>query len=128
MKIKFIIIFIFISLICNILSDIVYTKYPTHLKKDGKLTIVSDENVVIFESDSFKEEDKIYFKITSFKFNNDDIKFEFLDNSNPSSFAMDYKKSPEKRKDAEFVDISVIIWLKRLVKTHIELELEMNQM
>ena len=75
MIINFIVLFIFISLISNILSTTTYTKYPTHLKKNGKLTIVSDENVVIFESDSFNEEDKIYFKITSFKFNNDDIKF-----------------------------------------------------
>ena len=75
---------IFISLISNILSEIIYSKYPTHLKKIKKLTTVTDENVVIFESDSFKEGDKMYLKITVFKFKNDEIKFEFFEKNNPN--------------------------------------------
>jgi hypothetical protein len=52
MKIKFIIIFIFISLIGNILSDTIYTKYPTHLKKGGKLVY---STCTVFERENHEQ-------------------------------------------------------------------------
>jgi len=76
MKINFIIIFTFISLISNILSG---TIEPKHFKKNEKVKINAGENVAIFESDSFNEGDKIYFKITSKKFNDNNLQFGFYD-------------------------------------------------
>jgi len=78
-KINFIIIFIFISLISNILSSTTYSIYSFHLQKGKRAIIPLTRNTVIFESDSFGKGDKINFKITGYKFNDDDIKFEFLD-------------------------------------------------
>jgi len=77
MKINFIIIFIFISLISNILSTT--TGEPKHFKKNEKVKINAGDNVAIFESDSFNKGDKIYFKITSKKFNDNQIQFGFFD-------------------------------------------------
>jgi hypothetical protein len=51
----------------------------------------------------------MYFKITSFKLNDDDIKFEFFDNSNPASYAMNDRQSPERKKDAKDV-YSSSVW------------------
>ena len=74
MKINFLILFLFISL-----ANIILSSTSNILKKDQKITINAGVKVVIFESDSFNEGDKIYFKITSAEFDNDDIMFEFYD-------------------------------------------------
>ena len=105
MKINFIIIFIFISLISNILSSTTYSIYSFHLQKGKKAIIPLTRNTVIFESDSFGKGDKINFKITGYKFNDDDIKFEFLDDGDPApgDLTMKYKASPEVRMDAKDV-------------------------
>ena len=78
MKINFMLIFIFISLISNILSE---TDEPDHFKKNEKIKIIPDEGsaVAIFESDTFNKGDKIYFRITSKQFNLNKIQFAFFD-------------------------------------------------
>ena len=103
MKINFIIIFIFISLINILSTTTTYSIYPTHLKKNKRLTIRTDDEVVIFESQSFQEGEEILFKITSSKFKSKDIKFEFLDIINANTLVLDNKASPDKKKDAEDV-------------------------
>lgn len=99
MKINFIIICIFISLLNNILSGTTYSDSPTLLKKNEKVIIAADKNVVVFESDSFKEGDKLYFKITAVSFNDDEIMFEFFDDYGSHNFNMNGDASPEKTKD-----------------------------
>ena len=109
MKINFII--IFISLINNILSATSYDVYSTPFKKDKWIKVPKEKNVAIFESDSFEKGDKITFKITAYEFNDDDIKFEFLDNINiDPTFDKDRKESPEMRKDAKDVYDDSDIW------------------
>ena len=104
MKINFIIIFIFFSLISNILSSTSYFVYSTTFKKGERLRVPKGDNVAIFESDSFEKGDKITFKITAYEFNDDYIKFEFLDNVNTDpTFAKDRRESPEMRRDAQDV-------------------------
>ena len=104
MKINFIIIFIFISLISNILSYTISITYLTHLKKGQRITVPKSYNSFIFDSESFEKGDEISFKITAYKFIDDEIKFEFLDdNPEAPTYAKDYRQSPEIRKDAEDV-------------------------
>jgi hypothetical protein len=81
------------------------------LKKINGLKFQKKKNVAIFESDSFEKGDKITFKITAYEFNDDDIKFEFLDNINiDPTFDKDRKESPEMRKDAKDVYDDSDIW------------------
>ena len=61
------------------------------------------ENVVIFDSDSFNEGDKISFKITTAEFDNEVIMFEFYDDYVIQNFNMKGDASPEKSKNAEEV-------------------------
>ena len=103
MKTNFLILFIFISLTSFILSSNDFFKSLTFLKKDEKVKLKATENVVIFDSDSFSEGDKMSFKITAIEFGNDDIMFEFFDDYNIQDFDMDHDESPERRKDAEDV-------------------------
>ena len=100
MKINFIIICIFISLLNTILSETTYTKSLTILKKNEKVVIEADKNVVVFESDSFKEGNQIYFKITATSFYEDEILFEFYDNYESHTFNMEGDATPEKTKNA----------------------------
>ena len=101
MKTNFIILFIFISLAKIIfLSGIEYSEKPSILKKDEKITLDTNENVVVFDSDSFSEGDKIYFKITATEFDDEDIMFEFYDDYDDHEFSMENDGSPEKIKDA----------------------------
>jgi len=76
MKINFIIIFIFISLISIILSQL--QPNPKGFKKNEKVTVNAGESVA-FESESFKEGDKIYFKVTSAEFDTNNLYFVFYD-------------------------------------------------
>lgn len=101
MKINFIILFIFISLTSIILSGTVYNSNLDILKKDEKITLEENKNVVVFDSDSFSEGDKIYFKITATKFNDEDIMFEFYDDYESHQFDMKNDESPERRRDAK---------------------------
>ena len=103
MKINFLILFLFISLANIILSTTNYIASSNILKKDQKITINAGENVVIFESDSFNEGDKISFKITSAEFDDDAIMFEFYDDYNSHLFDMKDKANPERSKKAEDV-------------------------
>ena len=64
MKINFIIIFILISLISNILSVTYPIIYATHFKKGQRLIVPKLYNSAIFDSESFEEGDSISFKIT----------------------------------------------------------------
>jgi len=99
MKINFIIIFILFSLIDN--SSVFYPA-TTHLVKDKSIIVPSSKNGFIFDSESYGEGEHIYFKITANKFNDDDIKFEFLDeNPETAPFTKNRKQSPEMRKDVK---------------------------
>lgn len=97
MKINFIILFIFISLSNIILSENQFGISPKILKKDEKVLIDEDANVVVFDSDSFSEGDKMSFKITSAKFEEEDIMFEFYDDYDFQDFTMENDESPEKK-------------------------------
>jgi ABC-type transport system involved in multi-copper enzyme maturation permease subunit len=103
MKINFLILFLFISLANIFLSSTNYSPSPKILKKDEKITMNAGENVVIFDSDSFNEGDKISFKITTAEFDDEVIMFEFYDDYNSHVFQMDDDASPEKSKNAEEV-------------------------
>ena len=103
MKINFIILFIFISLSNIILSENQFGISPKILKKDEKVLIDEDANVVVFDSDSFSEGDKMSFKITAAKFEEEDIMFEFYDDYDFQDFTMENDESPEKKKDAQDV-------------------------
>jgi len=98
MKINFIIIFIFISLISNILSQ-----EPKHFKKNETIKIDAGKNAAIFECESFNEGDKMYFKITSKRFKNDQIKFQFFDDYSTENFDSLRYLSRDRTKDAEDV-------------------------
>ena len=103
MKINFLILFLFISLAKIILSSTTNSASPTILKKNEKITINEGENVVIFESDSFNEGDKMSFKITAVEFDNEVILFEFYDDYDIQDFQMENEASPERSKNAEEV-------------------------
>ena len=104
MNINFIIIFILISIISNILSGTIPIIYATHFKKGQRLIVPRLYNAAIFDSESFEEGDSISFKITTYKFNDDDIKFEFRDNDpTGATFVKDHRESTEIRRDAEDV-------------------------
>jgi len=103
MKINLIILFIFISLANIILSGTDLEQKLSVLKKDEKITLDTNENVVIFDSDSFSEGDKISFKITAAEFDDENIMFEFYDDYDSHVFDMKHDESPERRKDAEDV-------------------------
>jgi len=101
MKTNFIILFIFICLISIILSSNDYSKSLILLKKYKKIVLDKYENVVIFDSDSFSEGDKMFFKITAIELDYDDIIFEFFDDYNSPDITMEYNESPERIKDAK---------------------------
>ena len=103
MKINFIILFIFISLSNIILSENQFGISPKILKKDEKVLIDEDANVVVFDSDSFNEGDKISFKITSAEFDDETIMFEFYDDYVIQDFDMKGDAEPERHKNAEDV-------------------------
>jgi len=100
MKINFIIIFILFSLI-NILSA-----EPKRFKKNEKVTVNAGESVA-FESESFKEGDKIYFKVTSAEFDTNNLYFVFYDdykNTDPSTILANmFILRASKTKDAQEV-------------------------
>ena len=52
------------------------------LQKNGKISVPSGTEKIIFNSSEFKKDEEIYFKITAEKFNDERIYFEFLDNLN----------------------------------------------
>ena len=91
MKINLVILFIFISLANIILSATDLEPNSSVLKKDEKFTLDANENVVIFDSDSFSEGDKIYFKITAAEFDDENIMFEFYDDYGIHVFDMEHE-------------------------------------
>ena len=103
MKINFLILFLFISLANFILSETTYSQSPDILKKDKKITLNVGVNVVVFDSASFNEGDKISFKITSAEFDDETIMFEFYDDYDNHVFAMNDDAEPERHKNAEDV-------------------------
>jgi hypothetical protein len=103
MRINCLVLFLFISLANIILSASDYNPTNEILKKNGKITLKANENVVIFESKSFSEGDKMSFKITAATFDNDNIMFEFFDDYNTYDFEMDLYESPERSRNAEDV-------------------------
>jgi len=100
MKINFIIIFILFSLIRN--TTVTFSPGTTRLEKGKTIIVPYSRNGFIFNSDIYGEGDKMNFKITAYKFNDEYIKFEFLDeNPEAATFAKDHRQSPEMKKDTK---------------------------
>ena len=88
MKLKFLFYLIFNIFIIHVLTQEKGSSLrkieilSVDFQKNGKITVPSNTEKIIFNCTKFKKDEEIYFKITAKKFNDERIYFEFLDNLN----------------------------------------------
>ena len=97
----------YLALIFNCTGEVIFgstympsTKEKDILKKDSEISLKASEGGFIFDSSSYNDGDKIYFKIKATKFNEKSLYYEFCDDLTkyyPKYLYKDYNEAPSSK-------------------------------